>query len=69
MIITIHKKGKRQVVPQKVFCLSITHKTAAGHHQGSSLAALVSAKGRHEPSLDFSARAHVKESLEEGYTH
>lgn len=50
-----------------MFRLSITHETAAGHHQGSSLAALISAKGRDDMSLDFIASAHLKESVEEGY--
>lgn len=57
------QKGKRQVVPQKVFCLSLSHEIAAAHHQGGSLSALVSAEGRDDMNLDSIACAHLKESL------
>lgn len=42
----------------------MTHEMAAGHHEGGSLAALISAKGKDNMNLDFIAGT---QSLEEGY--
>lgn len=38
----------------------MTHEMAAGHHQGDSLAALISAKGKNNMNLDFIVGTHLR---------